>query len=75
MPSKALLDSLTHLTDVRQIMARAGFGHEGSALAVLTNEEVDEQILGAKAGVSAADVAEQFITRRRSAMGEATVAA
>lgn len=64
-----------HFYDVRRLMAEAGFGHDGCDLAVLTTDERDEQLLGFRAGISASDVAEQFVARRRLAMGNATVGA
>lgn len=66
---------MPHYLRVRQIMTDAGFADATSGLATLTKQEIDEQYLGWKAGVSPEDVAEQFIARRRLAMSTATVAA
>lgn len=74
MPSAKLLHEIDHFIEVRRLMTEAGFTHPGADLAALTREELREQSLGAASGVSAADVAEQFIARRRLAMGSATVA-
>lgn len=72
MPSR--IDFWNHFYDVRRLMAEAGFA-DGQDVAVLTADEIDEQLHGFRAGVSASDVAEQFVSRRRLAMGNATVAA
>lgn len=68
-------DYFEHFADVRKLMAQAGFAPPGAEVAELTPLEMREQELGRQAGVSAADVAEEFIARRRLAMGSATVAA
>jgi hypothetical protein len=64
MPSPQLLKQLEHFNEVRRLMAAAGFAEPGQDVPRLTADEVREQELGHRVGVSPRDVADVLIARR-----------
>lgn len=64
MPSPHLLKKIAHFSEVRRLMAESGFVAPGQTVPQLSVDEVREQELGFRVGVSARDVATVLITRR-----------